>query len=108
VVDPPETRKASNNVTAKILNANHAITLLHAWNIHAMHGTYPARHRDAKQLLDKHSKMLEELSVIFAVAHIPWAIAVRVQIGKRRRKHAEMNGVIGHRINHINAVSVVC
>ena len=56
-----------------------------------MYGAYPARHRDAGNLVYAESVVQKEFVLIDGVAHVAIVAAVLIQAGERRGVHGQVN-----------------
>ena len=84
MVDEALLLEHSNEIATEILEADHTIALFHHRKIHAMERQKATRHGHTIQFLDQEFKMLGKLLVARAVAHIPVAIGIAIQVCKRR------------------------
>ena len=105
--DEPILGHLADNVTAKILDADKAVTGFHGGQIHAVDGYQPPRHDDPVQLRHEVAEMLCELRAVAAVAHIPVTVGVGVQAGERRGKDGVVDAVIGDAAQGFHAIPLI-
>src|SRR4051812_30975203 len=83
----------TDQVAAKVFDPDYAVADLARWQIHAMEGNQPARHRRPVKLFDEEAVLRHELVAVLAVAHIAVAVRVGVERCEGRRVDRVMQAV---------------
>src|ERR1700741_5363267 len=87
VIDESNILKHADQLTPKIGDADHSITLFGFREIHAMETDESSIHHHPEQVLQEESEVLIELRVRPAVPHVPLASRIGVETCKWRRKY---------------------
>ena len=99
--------ECANQITPKILEADETITFLAGRKQHAMEAHVVAWLHHSQQFINQIAEVLEELFIAAAVSHVPRAVAVCVEAGKRRREDRVTNRVIGDTLQNLHTIAVV-
>jgi hypothetical protein len=93
--------KGPNQVAGKVFDADEPVTLVAGSQLHAMRRDDPTRFHDPKQTRYQELEVLKKLVICPAISQIGGAVAVAIQIGEWRRKHAEVNAVFRQVAQHL-------